>query len=395
MRWRRAAGVGLLVLALSAAPGLAQPGATNSPPPGMDPSLAAEPSPLALILSHLPKEDLFNERTYSLLTTVIQTPHTNALLGFINDFHLRPKIFDVENGENEDAVLGLDFRYEKSLANRVINESSPSPMGASVTVKAQGELAVDANKNPNNLLEFNGGLHLFQGIGGIEPSFTTTDAEAIALQEMIFAAARGDEEAEAEAARRMTANLAPQFFWDLQGRGGLETDQEFDNRQYLYGANLSVVFRDWRSDSRWGWFNVLDYPFAFTRWISGEGEFRPSGRTFPSLVAGIDMVHPGDHDMRQAIDADDDPFPRVGLEAAFKTPMLQWGEDWLYASAAFRHFEEINASSRIKAADLDATSYFVVLLDLPYRFNVSYSAGRLPLDQENDQVYALGWSFEF
>ena len=41
------------------------------------------------------------------------------------------------------------------------------------------------------------------------------------------------------------------------------------------------------------------------------------------------------------------------------------------------------------------SDYFVARLDLPYRFNISFSNGKLPLDGNNDQVYAIGWALNF
>lgn len=62
-------------------------------------------------------------------------------------------------------------------------------------------------------------------------SASATDETAEALQRLIFAAARGAKEAEKEAVMAMTAHLKPQFFWDLQAKGGLESDQKFEEKQ--------------------------------------------------------------------------------------------------------------------------------------------------------------------
>jgi hypothetical protein len=189
--------------------------------------------------------------------------------------------------------------------------------------------------------------------------------------------------------------MRPQFFYDVQAHGTLETDQQFDNKQWTYGGKVAFVFRDWRSKSDLGWFNLFDYPFAGLRALVNQEEFQPSGRTFPSVLAGIDLVDPSENDARLAVDPDTDVYPRLRVEIAFKTPFMRFGDDHLYASASYRHFQELGASSLIKTGNLDQSDYFVAKVDLPYHFNVSFSTGKLPLDQKNDQVYAVGWTLNF
>ena len=75
--------------------------------------------------------------------------------------------------------------------------------------------------------------------------------------------------------------------------------------------------------------------------------------------------------------------------------MAHWRGEQLYFSAGFRWFHELNASRAIKTAGLDHTDFLVLKLDLPYRFNLSYATGKLPLDTDSDQTYALGWSLQF
>ena len=353
------------------------------------------------ILRVLDDEDPLKSLAVPLMTTVLQTDHTNGLLGFINDWHLRPKFFHAPDSASDDSVLGFEYHYQKSIANRVFDETWKNPMGISLAVEAQGDVAVEASKNPNNLLETSAELHLFQGLGGIDPQYKNS-AEAAAefqrelmknIQDEDFRNQRG--KAYGEMAKKMTAHIRPQLFWDLQAHGTLEADQQILDKQWAYGGKLSFAFRDWKSKSTVGWFNVLDYPFAAVRWLVDKEEFQPSGRTFPSVVLGLDLVDPSDNDSRLAIDPDTDAFPRGRIELAFKTRMLRWQNKPLYFSAAFRYFQEFGASSAIKAANLDRSDYFVARLDLPYRFNISFANGKLPLDGNNDQVYAIGWALNF
>ena len=355
----------------------------------------------AAVLHALGEQDVFNSLAQPLVQRVLQTAHTNALLGFINDWNLRPKFFHAPDGASDDAVLGLEYHFQKSIANRVFDESWKNPMGISLAFEAQGDVAVEAKKNPNNLLETSAQLHLFQGIGGIDPTYSNSDAARAEFQRELmqniqdkeFASGRG--QAYNAMARKLTEHMAPQFFWDLAGHATLEADQQFHEKQWAYGGKLSFAFRDWRAQSTAGWFNVFDYPFATIRWLVEKEDFQPSGRVFPSVVLGLDLVDASDNDTRIAIDPDTDAFPRGRAELAFKTRALRWQDRPLYFSAAYRYFQEFSASRAIKAANLNRSAYFVMRMDLPYRFNLSYATGKLPLDQDNDQVYAIGWALNF
>ena len=383
--------LGVIVLTATAPSARAQ-ATTNSVPLNRVP---------AAVLRALGDQDVLNSLAQPLMQRVLQTAHTNALLGFINDWNLRPKFFHAPDGASDDAVLGLEYHYQKSIANRVFDESWKNPMGISLAFEAQGDVAVEAKKNPNNLLETSAQLHLFQGIGGIDPTYSNSDAARAEFQRELmqniqdkeFASGRGH--AYNAMARKLTEHMTPQLFWDLAGHATLEADQQFHDKQWAYGGKLSFAFRDWRAQSAAGWFNVFDYPFAAIRWIVEKEDFQPSGRVFPSVVLGLDLVDGSDNDTRTAIDPDTDAFPRGRAELAFKTRALRWQERPLYFSAAYRYFQEFSASSAIKAADLDRSEYFVMRMDLPYRFNLSYATGKLPLDQDNDQVYAIGWALNF
>src|SRR5215210_6387728 len=100
------------------------------------------------ILNALPREDVFLGLSRPLLASVLHPQHTNELLGFINDLHLRPKVFDSDDADAGDVLLGLEFDYRKSIVNRVLSEASRNPMGISLAIEAKGDVAANARKNP-------------------------------------------------------------------------------------------------------------------------------------------------------------------------------------------------------------------------------------------------------
>src|SRR3954469_5893694 len=107
----------LAVLALPISPASAQP--TNPPAhtgasfsfPTNDMASGKVPLPMLKVIS---EEDVFNAVTSPLLQTFLQSDNTNALVGFINDLHLRPKFFHTSGGAS-DGVFGFEYDFEKSI----------------------------------------------------------------------------------------------------------------------------------------------------------------------------------------------------------------------------------------------------------------------------------------
>lgn len=342
------------------------------------------------------KDDLIEKFIGPVLQKILASSNGNELTEFAKAWHVEPKFLRAQ-GSTTDGVFGFDYDFKKAVENRVYDETSDHPMGVSWTVDAKGSVAVDAKKNPNNLLESGTTLHVFQGRGGLRPRDDGSGKIGEARSRSLMASVSDPEFKKQRGAawrsfeKDVTELLRPQFFWDLQGHATLESDQQFHKKAWTYGCKLALVARDWREKSELGKFNVLDYPFAATRSFFDKEDFTPSGRTFPSLILGIDQVDPSKDGDRLKIDPRKDTFARLRAELSFKTRALRWEGQNLYVHAAYRYFKEQGASAAIGAAKLDRFSYFVVRLDLPGAFFVSFTDGRLPFDRKSDQVYALGW----
>ena len=353
------------------------------------------------LASLIKNPDVYQALTYGLTHRLLQTEQTNALLGFINDLHLRPKVFHTQ-GQPDNAVFGFEYDFQKSLANRVLAESSLHPIGLSLTLDAKGNVAAEASKNPNNLLESGGSLHLFQGLGGISPMIKRDESFLQLIDKLQTEAGTippspnwRDDPRWQESAKTASTYIVPQYFYDISAHGTLETDQQFKNKQFTYGGRLGFAARDW-TDRSLARFNILDYPFAAVRWLTGaDKDFAPSGRALPVVIAGIDAIDPYDNHTRLNIDPNTGTYPRARFEAFFKTRMFHLTGKDLWFAADYRYYQEIGASRAIRDANLDQQQYFVMRLDLPYNFNVSYSTGKLPLDQKSARVYAVGWAVMF
>lgn len=361
--------------------------------------------PISLAVDKLLKDPTdFNTFVNQFINSGWNTAHSsNAVLSFINELHLRPMFFSA-SGVSDSAVFGLAYDYNKSVQNKTLNQDSINPAGLSFNIFAKGTIAENANKNPNNFLESGIKLHFFQAIGGMTPVLITDKSELDARDAAKTAAAKikskdfRNDPVWINSGRAIMQYCRPQFSYDIALQGSLESDQTFDNKQWSYGGQVALTYQDWQNDSAYNWFNVIDVPFAFIRSFTMEGDrltLKPSGQAFPVLIGGVDMVHPKDNITRLKVDPNQAAYPRFRAEVGFKTQVTRLSGTDIWLSADYRYFREINASSLIRTAGLDEFNYFVVRLDLPARFNVSYSTGKLPLDRSSAQMYAIGYAINF
>src|SRR5215212_6126032 len=80
-------------------------------------------------LEGLAREDAFNRVVNPLLQRITDGGEANnGFLEFLKDLNLRPKVFQATGGGSNDASLGVEFDYKKSVANKVINENSMNPV---------------------------------------------------------------------------------------------------------------------------------------------------------------------------------------------------------------------------------------------------------------------------
>ncbi len=364
------------------------------PPPPPPPPDGAENIPFDELEKKLSDPTVWNRFMRQFTNSGWHSAHSsNAIFSFINELHLRPKVFHANGGDS--AVLGFEYDFNKSIANRTITPDSVNPMGVSLNLYAKGSVATSSSKNPDNFLESGLKLHLFQARGGMTPQIVT-NAETLDLRDAIkqkMVTMDPNSAAFATLVQDTLQYARPQLAWDFAGQGSLESDQSFDVKQWTYGGALSLAYQDFRPESALNWFNLLDIPFAALRYLTIPDEgFQPSGQAFPVLIGGIDLVDPTENGVRLAADPDDSVYPRARAEVAFKTEVAELFGTRVWLSASYRYYRELGASPAIRAAGLDDFSYFLVRLDLPKGFSVSYSAGKLPLDRKNDSVYAIGWS---
>lgn len=151
--------------------------------------------------------------------------------------------------------------------------------------------------------------------------------------------------------------------------GGLftkyETDQSFDNRQAVYGLGATY------------------------------GKFAAFGANdFIAVDANYGRVDPKEDAERKAALGTDtlDPYYRWNLEFLYMYPLK-----WKAVSTIelnYRYFRENGAPEAIKAANLDKFQLGSIRIGLQNDLFIAYSAGKLPFDRKNDNIFQIGFSYK-
>ncbi len=316
----------------------------------------------------------------------------------LKDLNLRFKTFKANDGGSE--ALGLNYKFSKDIDKRLFVENIANQIGRSFSVNFEGNVSFDRTIDPNDFLDSNFSIHFFHSHGGavavndeiktklnkLEDKLAEIDKRGALSQSSVFK----------EFSDIMLTRITNQFYIDFSLIGGLESNQSFTEKQYYCGGQLGLEAKAWNPSSTLARYNIFDWPFAAIRWLSQSDEkFRPRGSTIPTVLIGADLVEPQSGVVKQ-VHSDDQTFTRFRLEAAFRTPIARIpNSDFAYFEANYRYYQEFTASSEVKQANFDNFQYLGSELILPNGLFVGYSTGRLPLDAKSDQVYELGFKFNF
>lgn len=247
---------------------------------------------------------------------------------------MRPALIDSSNGTG--ATLGLDFDGKGTLYKHAIGSGSSTdfsrPTGNfELNYNASGTVTADKDRNPQDFL--NAMLSALYSLG--------------------------------------TVNLGS---FRLGGFGKFETDQSFDNKQFVYGARAAY----------------------------GEiGVFTPSLNPSDELALAINrgQVDPkGDTERETALGTHDLPkYYRTDLELYY-----QWNVRWKITESLnadgveldYRYFRESSPPPAVSAAGLDWHHFALARVNFNSNFFVAYGYGKLPFDQQNNKVYQVGLSYK-
>jgi len=328
-------------------------------------------------------------------------PAGSGLARFLEGIQFRFKAFESSDMDGQ-AALGFEYGFEKHI-------SDPGALADGKTswwtadFYSFGNVAFDQDVNPDDFLRTGLKFHS-QGYSDDAPRLAEFQADA--LQKALLEAAQftgTPEEVDASPAwKRFDSQLRQdwaskttyQAFWDWGADIAMESNQDFSRRQYTYGLAASGILRSPNADTSISRMNFFDYPTALLRLLTGKDEsFKANGAYVPGALLGIDLVDPHDDDVREAID--DDPFPRFRFELESRPVVATMGGADVYLGLDWRFYQEIDAPTAVKDADLDQASMFQASLDMPGGWSLTYAAGQLPLDQRDGSQFALGFKTSF
>lgn len=345
---------------------------------------------------------------------VLEAVNDGRLARLFEDLHVQFKTFERDSGG--DPALGFEYDFAKSLTGKATMD------GWSLDVVAKGNVAFDQSVNPDDFLSTSVRARWFGSFTNNSSSPTSRTAKAGEAttpprQELVRAFMKkfreaGDtipddlagpavralpmyKELEHGYLKDVKGTLPPEFFYDFDVHVGLESNQDFSSRQSVFGALIGGRLVSWNQDAALSRLNVFDFPAAAARWLVGEQEeFTPSGEAYPTIVAGLDLVDGSDDDVRSAV-TDDESYLRARIEAGMKSRLVRLEDSALFLSVGWRFYQEIDAPASVRRADIDEFDHFQVRLDLPKGWALTYAAGKLPLDGQDDSTFSLGYNVQF
>ncbi|MEJ0038597.1 MAG: hypothetical protein WDO68_21405 [Gammaproteobacteria bacterium] len=319
---------------------------------------------------------------------------------FLRDLNLKPKL--VDNGKG-DTSLAFSYDYKKDIG-LVLTPTANGQKGTGWNLSLSGTFAADKDVNPENFINSSFAFSMIRESGGAAAAnhlFSDEYARQLAQFDIDAAKITDPDELMKHPAttelRRIQSMLGSQLYTALDVRAGLEANQSFSQKSYVYGLQLGVDYKSLSTESIAARANVLDYPFALIRYLTGypgADGFSPSGVSFPTLLIGLDQVDPEGNDPR-AVLGEKGSYGRARAELTFRTPLLQTAEGTYKVTADARYYKELSASPAVKAAGLDERFYVTAAIVAPNGVFVSYRSGDLPFDIKSQVVYELGFHTYF
>jgi len=337
----------------------------------------------------------------------------------LSPLNLKVKMFET----TEDISNPFGFSYDFAEEIELLNFREPPSINNNYTkhsintkIDARGNFAFDEKINPADFLASHLNFSYHYNNGGFYP---LTDEEKDRKRELTHLLAaklskeellRYQKELSNLSAREDSRNTSNMLKVDFGFNAGLESNQLFTQKQFLYGGKFyfsydgltDIKANTYRETSLLGKLNIFDYPFAFIRQFTGynsdvgkvNNHFLPSNQYFPSISAAFHEVKPEENDPRKNI-GDDSSFQRFDLSFHFKTPLVQLkNKENVFFVLNSRFFKELDASNQIKAAELDEYIFTEFSIEGKHVY-VSYAIGKLPFEVKEDKYFELGWKLNF
>jgi hypothetical protein len=156
----------------------------------------------------------------------------------------------------------------------------------------------------------------------------------------------------------------PAAYYKLGALVTFETDQGFDNKQYMYGLAASA---------------------------SKVALFTPGDAG--SVILNFGTVKPSADPQRESLAGSLDTFKRWNLELSYSIPVNK--PKVRSIDLNYRHYQEVSPPAAIREINLDKYRVGLIRINLDQDFFIQYSRGSLPFDLRSERVIKLGWSLKF
>ena len=325
----------------------------------------------------------------------IQQIDDSSKWALMRDLNVDFKTF--QNIDSTSTSLGLS--YDLNLDYAKFQEKGNERISKSFGIKARGNVAFNSRVNPTDFLETRVCASHAHFIGGVIQQSDSAYFSKLNEIENKLVSMENPNSKESQVLWNEFGKylaLSNQYFFSLNPHFGIESDQRFSKYQFTPGIQVGLGAKAWNNASTLSYFNILDYPFALFRKLTGtDKRFTLYGASLPTMLVGFDYVIPNQDTIREQLLGDLSPYPRVSLESGFKTFVTRVAQENIFFSANIRYYIELGANQVIRSANLDEHTYFVMALQSTTGFYVSYATGKLPFDSVNDEVYALGFNYKF
>lgn len=316
-------------------------------------------------------------------------------LDFLKDLNVQFKTFEAT--DSNKVSLGFSYDWDFSFTKKEMAPEKNSELDFKLS--AFGNVAFNKELNPADFLSTRLVFSRQSYGGGFVNKPAKELKDSLTAIKMRLAAIDDDEEVKRSPLwGELMNHFKPRnhYYFDINVSAGLESNQDFTQKQWAYGAQAAFSVKSYSDDNPLSQLNIFDYPFALIRKLTGtDAELTPYGASFPVFMAGIDMITPDRDEVRKTLTGDLNSFPRFRFEAGFRTLMAELADLTIYFNADFRIYQEFGAPAEIKDAGLDQFVYFTSSLTSNKGFFVSYSNGKLPFDAQANGIYELGFNFKF
>ena len=319
----------------------------------------------------------------------------NKKFKFLDDLNIAFKTFQ----SKDSSTTALGFTYDFNFDYAKFIEKDKHRISHTFGLSAKGNVAFNKKANPNNLLETKVNYSYANFSGGVVKQNDSTVFVKLNEIENKLIKIKDMKSKEAIALWDEFGNnlkLTNQYYYSISPKFAFESNQDFSRTQFTPGVIVDLGAKAWDKDNLLSKFNLLDYPFALLRLITGtDKSFTIYGSTIPTVQFGFDYVLPSKDTVRKKLIGNLDPFPRFKFETSFRTFISRIHKENIFFNASYRYYQELSAPAQIKNANLGSINYFVMSLQSTSGLYVSYATGRLPFDAKDDQVYSLGFNYKF